>query len=185
VFFSDGDRRRYITVLGEACKTCGVRVIGNCLMTNHVHLIVVPADKTSLARAMKRSQGEHTLYINEEQGRRGHLWHGRFFSCPMDLNHTQTELGYVELNPVRAGMVKEPWVYSWSSAAAHCAIRDDRLLKLARWFQHYTGAEWQQALLSGMENRGYGDTIRRHTKSGAPLGDQDYFRRMKSPAAAE
>ena len=185
VFFDDGDRRRYLTVMKAACQTSGFRLIGYCLMTNHVHLIGVPATEASLAAAMKRTQGEHALYINEKKSRRGHLWHGRFYSCPMDLNHTQTALGYIELNPVRAGMLRIPWNYPWSSAAAHCGVRDDSLLNLSRWFEHYAANEWQAALLSEMENKGFVDTIRRHTKSGAPLGKPDYFRQMKSRAGTD
>jgi putative transposase len=178
VFFEDEDRMRYVNLLAKYSNEHGMRILGYCLMNNHVHIVAVPAEKESLSRAMKSSQLEHASYINQKYARCGHLWHGRFYSCPMDLDHTISALSYVELNPVRAGMVVFPWDYTWSSAPAHCGGRDrDSLLDLNRWFSHFKDSEWRDGLMIEMENRGFLEKIRQHTRNGRPLGDRAYFRR--------
>ena len=151
VFFDDEDREGYLRLLGRYCREDGLRVLAYSLMTNHIHIVGVPARAESLSRAMQRTQQEHTFHINEKYGRCGHLWHGRFYSCPMDLDHTVCALGYVELNPVRAGLVRLPWDYPWSSSRAYCGQwSGDKLLDLKRWFGHYTAAEWRDSLLVEM-----------------------------------
>jgi putative transposase len=93
----------------------------------------------------------------------------------MDIDHTITALSYVELNPVRATMCKYGWEYSWSSAAAHCGIREDRILDLEKWFRNYRADEWMLALQSAAERKGYVEEIREHTRNGQPLGRKEYF----------
>ena len=89
-------------------------------MSNHVHLIVVPARHDSLRLALKHTHGRYAAYFNARFASSGHVWQGRFYSCPLDLPHLWAALRYTELNPVRAGMVADPAAYHWSSAAAHC-----------------------------------------------------------------
>lgn len=94
-----------------------VKVDAYCLMTNHVHLVLEPpANVSVLGDLMKRLAGRQTRYVNRIEGRSGTLWGGRFKSSPIQTEHYF--LGccrYVELNPVRAGMVKYPNQYRWSS----------------------------------------------------------------------
>jgi putative transposase len=78
VFFVDADRVKYLELLGEQCGKHGVRVLGHCLMTNHVHLIAVPQREDSLNLAVGRTHFIYTQYINRLHGRSGHLWQGRF-----------------------------------------------------------------------------------------------------------
>ncbi|MBX3179692.1 MAG: transposase [Candidatus Hydrogenedentes bacterium] len=178
MFFDDEDRAHYLHLLERYCGEEGLRVVAYCLMTNHIHLVGIPERAESLGRAMKKTQQEHTFYINEKYARCGHLWHGRYFSCPMDLDHSVCAMGYVELNPVRAGMVRFPWEYAWSSCRAHCGEwSGDTLLDLKRWFGHYTAAEWRNSLLVEMENKGFLEQIRRYTRRGTPLGKHEFFRR--------
>jgi putative transposase len=84
VFFTDDDRRTYLATLRDRCEAADVRVLGYCLMTNHVHLIVVPSHEDGLAEAIGRTHFVHTQYVNRLHGRSGHLWQGRFYSCPLD-----------------------------------------------------------------------------------------------------
>ncbi|MGZ3382632.1 MAG: transposase [Isosphaeraceae bacterium] len=93
-------------------------------MPNHVHLIVVPQSAESLRRAIGEAHRRYTRRINVREGWRGHLWQGRFASFVMDEDHLLTAAQYVELNPVRAGLVQAPSCYRWSSAAAHLRGRD-------------------------------------------------------------
>jgi len=120
VFAEADDYEYYLANLRRFKRAFGCRVYGFCLMPNHVHLIVDPGrDAASLGRLMKRLAGRQTRWVNRREGRRGTLWEGRYKSSPI-----QTELylhrcsRYVELNPVRAGLVARPREYPWSSFAA-------------------------------------------------------------------
>ena len=101
-----------------------VRILAYCLMSNHIHLVAVPAEAESLALCLQRVHGRYAQYLNARRQRCGHLWQNRFFSCPVDERHLWTALRYVELNPARAGMVGQTREYPWSSTAAHLGGRD-------------------------------------------------------------
>ncbi len=91
-------------------------------MTNHVHLVAVPDGPASLARTLRQTHSEYALAVNRAQGRSGHLWQCRFFSCPLDGGHLENAVRYVELNPVRAGLVQTAQDWEWSSARAHAGV---------------------------------------------------------------
>lgn len=106
-------------------------------MTNHVHLIVMPASMSNLGRAIGKTHRRYTRMINFREGWKGYLWQGRFASYPMDESWLLRAAAYVELNPVNAGMVNHAWDYRWSSAQAHLAgedtnniIQPEKLLQL-------------------------------------------------------
>jgi len=109
VFFSDDDRRFYLDLLSHHSTRSGVRVIGYCLMTNHVHLVAVPEREDSFARALRHAHSEYALARNRADGRSGHLWQNRFFSCPLDSSHLMAALRYTDLNPVRAALCLQAW----------------------------------------------------------------------------
>lgn len=180
VFFDDDDRRRYLGLLKKYSDEHGVRLLGYCLMTNHIHLVGIPTRENSLSALMRRTQREHSKHINEKYQRGGHLWQGRYYSCPMDLDHTINAMCYVELNPVRARMLSCPWEYPWSSAKGHCGVRGDVLIDLERWFKSYQDAEWRTLLRVQAEERGFVELIREHTRRGRPLGAANYFSRKTS-----
>jgi putative transposase len=117
---TDTDRLVYLDLLRRHGALHGLGLLGYCLMSNHVHLIVVPARHDSLRLALKHTHGRYAAYFNARFASSGHVWQGRFYSCPLDLPHLWAALRYTELNPVRAGMVADPAAYHWSSAAAHC-----------------------------------------------------------------
>ncbi|MBM3471973.1 MAG: transposase [Armatimonadetes bacterium] len=106
-------------------------------MDNHIHLIVVPDEPTSLARMLRDVQTKHVVAMNAEHGWEGHLWHGRYFSCALGEDHLREAVRYVERNPVRARLVADARAYAWSSAQAHCGLRADAVLSpdlpLLRW----------------------------------------------------
>ena len=128
VFFVDADREVFLRYLREAATRFALQVEAYCLMTNHVHLVVTPEHEDSLAGALKRVDQLYAQYVNRLHGRSGHMWGNRFFSCPLDTNHSGRALVYVERNPVRAGLCRQAWQWRWSSAAAHCG-RDDTQVK--------------------------------------------------------
>ncbi|MDM8546292.1 transposase [Candidatus Venteria ishoeyi] len=128
VFFTDEDRDVYLEWLQEYCQKHEVEILAYCLMTNHVHLVAAPKTESGLQRVFKPIHMRYAQYINRQYGWSGHLWQGRFFSSPLDEAYLWFCVRYVERNPVRAGMVERAEDYLWSSAAAHCGLRDDALL---------------------------------------------------------
>ena len=103
----DADRRVYLGLLREHIEGCRVSLIGYCLMSNHVHLVLVPKEPKALARALRHTHGRYASYWNAAYRSSGHVWPGRYYSCPLDEAHLWEALRYTELNPVRAGLVKD------------------------------------------------------------------------------
>ncbi|HLY78600.1 MAG TPA: transposase [Caulobacteraceae bacterium] len=130
VFFRDDDYRLYRSLLAGACREARVAVWAYCLMPNHVHLILVPADADGLRAALGETHRRYTTAVNRREGWRGYLWQGRFASSPMDEPHLVAAARYVELNPVRARLTAQAAEWPWSSAAAHLAGRDDGLVEV-------------------------------------------------------
>jgi putative transposase len=124
VFINDNDRLVYLATLQEFRKKLGVKVYGYCLMTNHVHLIADPgADAKNLSLLMKRLAGRHTMRINRLEKRTGTSWNGRFKCSPIESDrYLLACLRYVDLNPVRAKMVRRAEDYPWSSYRAHVGL---------------------------------------------------------------
>jgi putative transposase len=104
IFSSDADRITYLDLLQEYSRLYGLSLVGYCLMSNHVHLIVVPQTLPALSQSLKQAHGRYAAYWNAHQSSSGHVWQGRFYSCPLDEPHFWKALRYAELNPVRAGM---------------------------------------------------------------------------------
>lgn len=129
-FFCDQDYQAYLALMGDWCSRCGVQVWGYCLMPNHVHLIAVPDSQDSLRRGIGEAHRRYTRRVNFRKRWRGHLWQGRFASYVMDEHYLLATARYVEMNPVRAGLVRRPGRYRWSSAAAHLKGRDDSLVRV-------------------------------------------------------
>ena len=170
-FFSEADYRMYLASMDEWCLKHQVEIWAYCLMPNHVHLIATPTTAEGLGLAIGEAHRRYTRFINEQKGWKGHLWQGRFASYPLDEAHLLAAARYIELNPVRARLVKHPWDYPWSSCQAHLGKRKDVLVKpnpLTR-----LAAGWQELLASapGEEEQ---ERFRQHERTGRPLGD-DHF----------
>jgi REP element-mobilizing transposase RayT len=122
VFESDTDRVTYLELLQESSSVHRLSLLGYCLMSNHVHLIAVPRVAAALAQSLKHTHGRYASYWNARGPSSGHVWQGRFYSCPLDDSHLWQALRYVELNPVRAGLIVAPEQWQWSSARAHVVL---------------------------------------------------------------
>ena len=180
VFFVDDDRRAYLDVLAEQAERFELRVLGYCLMTNHVHLVVVPEREESLAKAVGRTHWLYTQAVNRLHGRSGHLWQNRFHSCPLDPAHTWAALRYVERNPVRARLVRRAWRYEWSSAGAHVDGADaSGLLDMVAWGQVCGGADWREELTRADDPAALG-MMRMGTRTGRPLGSDSFMSKLES-----
>jgi putative transposase len=105
IFGEDTDRRTYLELLRQYSELYGLSLLGYCLMSNHVHLIAIPHAATAMANTLKQTHGRYAAYWNASQSSSGHVWQGRFYSCPLDDPHLWEALRYTELNSVRAGLV--------------------------------------------------------------------------------
>lgn len=128
-FFADEDYRVYLQWFGEYATRTGCRIHAYVLMTNHVHLLISTERSESVGALLKALGQRYVQYINRSYRRSGTLWEGRFRSC---LTQEETYLlscqRYIELNPVRAGMVQHPADYRWSSYRANAQGEADALL---------------------------------------------------------
>jgi REP element-mobilizing transposase RayT len=95
----DADRSVYLKLLRENLVLYKVSLIGYCLMSNHIHLIAVPHTADGLAQALKQTHGRYASYWNAAHQSSGHVWQGRYYSCPLDEPHLWEALRYTELNP--------------------------------------------------------------------------------------
>ncbi len=130
VFFGSTDYSRYLMCLREAAQRFRLAVHGYVLMTNHVHLLVTPGNEESLGRSLQSLNRRYVRYINDREGRSGTLWEGRRRLAVIDSEaYFLTCLRYIELNPVRAGMVVDPAAYAWSSHRHHALGQSDALIR--------------------------------------------------------
>ena len=172
IFDSDADRREYLGLLAEQGERFGLRFLAYCLMSNHVHLVVVPAEQDSLARGIGEAHRLYTRMVNFRQGVRGYLFQGRFHSCPLDEPHLVSAVRYVERNPVRAGLVHRAWEYGWSSARYHVGLRKtDPILSDA---EELAGIrDWRELLSSDPAELA---TLRQMSRTGRPCGSGEFIR---------
>ena len=179
IFFTDEDREAYLSWLREYSDKHQVEVLAYCLMTNHIHLVAVPATDDGLHRALKPLHMRYAQSINRARGWKGHLWQGRFFSSPLDEAYLWAAVRYVERNPVRAGMEHRAENYRWSSAAAHCGGRPDSLLNLeSDWSKQFAAIDdWSVWLAEGDET-GEIQTLRQNVEKGLPCGDASFIQRL-------
>ncbi len=179
VFFVDQDRGAYLRLLKDHAERFGMTVYGYCLMTNHVHLIVVPHNEQALAKAVGRTHYDYTRYINRLHARSGHLWQNRFFSCPLDDEHYWSAMRYIERNPVRATMVRRAWRYAWSSADAHVTGNDtSELLDLSEWRSKKEREDWAKQLTDPQDDETI-SRIRTGLHTGRPLGSDAFVSKVE------
>jgi putative transposase len=181
VFFTQDDRQEYIRLLGEQADRFGLTIQAYCLMENHVHLVATPATEGTLAQAVGRTNLKYAMYLNRMHGRSGHLWQDRFFSCPLDEGHFWRACVYVERNPVRAGLVPQPWQYAWSSAAAHVDGKDPTgLLDLAAWRSRVAdGESWRQRVTLELDEQTI-LRLRAATFNNRPLGSDTFLAKLEA-----
>lgn len=175
VFCCERDYEKYL----ELCKMyfCrhGLEIYAYCLMSNHVHFVAVPNHTKSLGLAFRDTHQAYSAYFNRQLGETGHLWQGRFFSSPLDENHLWAAVRYVEMNPVRAGMVEHAVEYKWSSASAHCGQGTNDLLS-PDFTPKGVIDDWQRWL--EFENIEQENKLRKHVETGRPVGNDSFIERI-------
>jgi putative transposase len=129
IFASPGDYGLLLGLLTENAKKFGVAVHAYVLMSNHFHLLATPSTAEGLPQMMQAVGRSYVRYFNDEQGRSGTLWEGRYKSTLVQTDrYLLACMAYIDLNPVRAGMVATPNDYAWSSYGHHVGQRADKLI---------------------------------------------------------
>jgi putative transposase len=185
IFFCDHDRLLFLEWLGFYATKYGLEIIAYCLMRNHIHLVAAPDGDTTLGELFRSLHTRYAMYLNRKQGHCGRVWQGRYFSAVLDENYLFAAIRYAEVNPVRAFAVRVAEHYRWSSAAAHCGMRDDPLLTTEPRWRHLLDdvPSWSDWLQSS-EGPTLVDTLRVHTRRGHPCGSDAFTSRMMIDRAA-
>ena len=184
VFSCVEDSLHYLNLLHQASLKAGLSIRAWCLMPDHVHLIAVPEEQDSLRAALSWTHRHYAEHINRREGWRGHFWQERFLSAPIAEDYLTTAAAYVELNPVRAELVYRARDWRWSSAYARLRGRVDPLIADDALLQQ-DGGDWQAHLdaLHARAQSATGDdpfeAIRLHTRTGRPLGDDDFVKQIE------
>ena len=119
-FFRDEDRSFYLFHLNRLLPRANCDLHAYCLMPNHLHLLLTAKTATACGLLMKASAQLYAQYVNKSYGRSGYLWESRFKSCLVQSeDYVLACYRYIELNPVRAGLVRGPGEYRWSSYATN------------------------------------------------------------------
>ena len=176
-FFMDEDYHTYLELLAEWCGEYQVDIWAYCLMPNHVHMIAVPKTVDGLKLAIGETHRRYTRKINFREGWRGHLWQGRFASFIMNEAYLLACTRYVELNPVRAGLVKTAEEWPWSSAHLHMKGEDDLVVK-TKPILDMVGISWKEFLSFDVQETEI-ELLRKHERTGRPLGDNPFVEKLE------
>ncbi len=173
VFTEPGDYALYRDLLAERCRANGVACWAYCLMPNHVHLVLTPADVDALSRAVGEAHRRFTANVNARARTTGHPFQGRFASFAMDDAHFLNALRYLAFNPVRAGLARSPQAWPWSSVRAHLAGRDDALVKVGPALER--APRFADLLELSLDEQAALDRFETLSPNGRPLGGQDFI----------
>jgi len=123
------DYQLLLALIDENARKFGVAIHAYVLMGNHFQLLATPANADGLPQMMQALGRRYVRYFNDRQGRSGTLWEGRYRSTLMDAERYLLPcMAFMDLKPVREGIVKEPRDYSWSSHAHYVGLRSDRMV---------------------------------------------------------
>jgi putative transposase len=177
VFFTPADREVYLGLLQQYSEHYSLRILGYCIMTNHVHLVVLPRLEEALARTLREVHGRYARYRNAIERSSGHVWQNRYYSCALEGVRLASVVRYVELNPVRSGLVRMAGDYAWSSALIHLGGADRAgLLDLEAWRRDWTPEAWAAELGQGEAD---GAAIREATYAGRVLGGEGFVAELE------
>ena len=180
IFSTPADYEMLLALLHENAQKFGVEVHAYVLMTNHFHLLATPESDDGLPLMMQAVGRRYVRYFNDIQGRTGTLWEGRYRSTVIQPDrYLLACMAYIDLNPVRSGLVRGAKDYPWSSHAHYIGQRDDRLVSPHSLF-------WGLGNTPFAREAAYADLVRagitpaqqaeltRSVLSGWVLGDPDF-----------
>ena len=172
IFHSDEDRTAYKQLIAHYCQKSGTVCLAWCLMDNHVHLILQPPTADALRATLAAAHTTYVQRINRLQQCDGHLFQGRFASYPMDHAHLWVAARYVELNPVKAGLVQRAEDWRWSSALAHVSRKADGLTDIAALGDYVSN--WSALLARGLEAADEHERVESSLLRGLPFGTPEW-----------
>ncbi len=182
VFYQYNDYLVYLQRLKEAAERYQCQIHAYVLMTNHIHLLVTPEEKQGISAMMQYVGRQYVPYINKTYGGSGSIWDGRYkANLVQDEAYLLTCMRYIELNPVRASMVKSPQQYPWSSFHRNGMGRVDPLVLPHRLYRSLGNTERSRqmaylALFKAHIGENKLSSIRKACQTGTPLGNE-FFRR--------
>jgi putative transposase len=186
-FRGDADHLVYLSHLRQLSLKHGCALHAYCLMTNHVHLLLSPGTADSCAWLMRDLGRRYVPYFNRRHERTGTLWEGRFRSCIVEsARYVLACYRYIELNPVRAGMVGQAAAYAWSSHATNSGARPDASLSPHAEYEALSAnqdkrAREYRALFADQLDEPSLRAIRDATNSGYPLVSESFKHRVLAP----
>lgn len=182
IVLDDEDRCQFLALLREAALTYKVALHAYVLMDNHVHLLATPAEAQGLSRMMQSLGRRYVAWFNQRHGRSGTLWEGRFRAAPIESErHLLACMRYIELNPLRAGLLlDDAGAYAWSSCAHHLGRRSDPLVTEHSMFWTLGNTPFErEAAYRELLEQGLGEAeVRTLTDSalkGWPLGSASFL----------
>ncbi len=180
VFYCDEDYSRYLEWLREGINRYGCRLHAYVLMTNHVHLLVTPLSREAISRVIQYVGRNYVTYVNRCYGKSGTLWEGRHKGCLVsDEGYLLACMRYIELNPVRAGMVDHPGDYRWSSYRCNASDAMSELLTRHRCYQELgqdadgRAYAYRELFRQSLDPARVHD-IRTTVQTGTPLGNKRF-----------
>ncbi len=181
VFFETADYQAYLNWFEEASHRYGCDIHAYVLMTNHIHILATPKEKESVSRMMQYIGRRYVPYINHTYGSSGSIWEGRYkASLIQDEEYLLSCMRYIELNPVRAAMVKSPGAYRWSSYGVNALGKENKIIKAHSLYKTLgrNAAQRREAyksLFKAHVDEKELNEIRASWQTGTPLGN-DYFK---------
>lgn len=186
MFASDADLAAYAHWLEDGALRFQVDVHGWVFMTNHVHLLVTPRMESGVSRLMQSLGRRYVAHFNYSYARSGTLFEGRFRSCLVQEDRYFLNcLRYIELNPVRAGMVRDPGDYRWSSYQVHAFGTPVRFWKSHDLYRSLASdsAErqnhWRRLVGEALDSETI-SRIRHCTNTGLVLGTEEFRDQLDS-----
>ena len=184
-FAADSDLKAYAHWLFEAAEQYGVDIHAWVFMTNHVHLLMTPTSRNAISRCIQYLGRYYVRYFNYRYKRTGTLFEGRFKSSVVqNQKYLMACQRYIELNPVRAGMVSDPADYTWSSYRAHAFGHAARMWRphpeyLALGKNRQTRLSVYRKLFTRKLDEGVIADIRHALNTGLVLGNEKFQREVE------
>lgn len=177
VFLEEEDYSFMLECLKNASERGMTDIMAYCLMPNHFHLLAIPKTEGALGRCLHHATFRYAQYFNKKYDRTGRLWQNRYYSTIVDAEtYMWTVARYIETNPVRAGLVKSPDDWRWSSAGHHLKGIPDEILTRSDWLPESMKDSYKAFLLENSDN----DMIRACTLSGRPIGSDSFISRLET-----
>lgn len=189
IFVDAEDHAVFLGWLRESAKAFKVAIHAYVLMPNHLHLLATPSDETGLSRLMQWVGRHYVPYFNKKYARSGTLWEGRYRATVIDSERYFLICSrYIELNPLRAGLVADPLAYPWSSFAHHIGVKADPIITDHALYWSLGNTPFDRELAyKGMVEHGLSATdcraITEATTKGWALGSEDFKAKLKGLTA--